>query len=98
MPGIQEILVLVAIAVAIVFIPRMTRRQRDVPTRRPAPPLTGKIRLAIVLSVLWPALLAAFLKPWQKDAEAFLYIGCGPVVLGWLVYWVAVGFRKHRPS
>jgi hypothetical protein len=98
MPGMQEILVLVAIVVAIVCIPRMTRRHREVPSDRPAPPLTGKIRLAIAVSVLWPALLAAFLKPWQKDVDVFLYIGFGPVVLGWLVYWVAAGFRKQRPS
>jgi hypothetical protein len=98
MPGIQEILVLVAIAVAIVCIPRMTRQRGDIRPARPAPPLTGKIRLAIAASVLWPALLAVFFKPWQKDVETFLYAGFGPVALGWLVYWVAAGFRKHRPS
>jgi hypothetical protein len=98
MPGIQEILVLVAIVVAVVCIPRMTRRQRDVPSGRTVPTLSGKIRLAIAASILWPALLAAFTKPWQKDLEAFLYIGFGPVVLGWLVYWVAAGFGKDRLS
>lgn len=89
---------LVAIAVAVVCIPRMTRRRRDVRSGHPGAPLSGKMRLAIAASVLWPALLAVSLKPWQEDIEMFLYLGFGPVVLGWLVYWVAAGFRKHRPS
>ncbi len=97
MSGFQEILVLVAIVVAIVCIPRMTGRRGEVRSARPLRPLSGKMRLAVAVSVLWPVLLGFFLKPWQNGVERFLYVGAGPVVLGWLVYWVLAGFRKHRP-
>jgi hypothetical protein len=52
------------------------------------------MRLAIAISILWPAVIAAFMQPWKKDPYSFLYIGCGPVAFLWVVYWVFSGFRK----
>ena len=95
MSGIQEILVLVIIILAIFFLPRMMSKQTAQKMARPAFVLTGKLRLAIAASVIWPALMAAFLKPWQKDLALFFYIGIGPVFLAWAIFWVFTGFRNR---
>ncbi len=94
MSGIQEILVLVVIILAIFFVPRMmARRKETVPVRR-AVPLSGKMRLSIAASIFWPAMMAAILKPWHNELISFLYIGIGPIALAWIVFWVFSGFRK----
>jgi hypothetical protein len=93
--GIQEILVLVIIILAIFFLPRMMNKQTAQKMAEPAFVLTGKLRLAIAASVIWPALMAAFLRPWQKDLALFLYIGIGPVFLAWAIFWVFTGFRNR---
>lgn len=95
--GIQEILVLVIIILGILFLPRILNRGQD---RKPAMPrpavvITGKMRLALSASVLWPAVMAAFMQPWEKDLYLFLYIGLGPVAFIWMIYWVLTGFRKR---
>ena len=90
--GIQEILVLVAIILGILFLPRILNRNREKKaTLRPAVVLTGKTRLAIAASILWPAAMAAFMQPWKNDLFPFLYIGLGPVILGWIIFWVYTG-------
>ena len=90
--GIQEILVLVAIILGILFLPRILNRnpEKKAPLR-PAVVLTGKTRLAIAASILWPAAVAAFMQPWKNDLFPFLYIGLGPVILGWIIFWVYTG-------
>ena len=90
--GIQEILVLVAIILGILFLPRILNRNPEKKaTLRPAVVLTGKTRLAIAASILWPAAMAAFMQPWKNDLFPFLYIGLGPVILGWIIFWVYTG-------
>ncbi len=91
--GIQEILVLVAIILGILFLPRILNRGQE---KKPAASklavvLSGKMRLAIAASVLWPAAIAAFMQPWKNDLFPFLYIGLGPVILGWIIFWVYTG-------
>ncbi len=94
MPGIQEILILIIIVVAIVLVPRMIgRRQETVPVK-PAVALSGRMRLAIAASLLWPAIMAVVFKPWRQDPVIFFYVGLGPVALAWIVFWVMVGFRR----
>ena len=95
--GIQEILVLVIIILGILFLPRILSRGQDSrpAMSKPAVVITGKMRLALSASVLWPLIMAAFMKPWQKDLFLFLYIGLGPVVFIWMIYWVMTGFRKR---
>jgi hypothetical protein len=94
--GIQEILVLLIIVLGILFLPRILNRGQEnrsaVP--RPAIVISGKMRLAIAASVLWPAVMAAFMQPWTKDLIPYLYLGVGPVALIWITYWVSTGFRK----
>lgn len=96
MSGITEILVLVIIVVAIFFLPRIMSKQVPQKTAKPAFVFSGKLRLAIAASAIWPALIAAFLKPWQKDLALFLYTGIGPVFLAWVIFWVFKGFRNRR--
>ncbi len=95
--GIQEILVLVAIILGILFLPRILNRgQEKKPAAfKPAVVLSGKMRMAIAASVLWPAAMAAFMQPWENDPFPFLYIGSGPVIFGWVVFWIYTGFRRR---
>jgi hypothetical protein len=94
--GIQEILVLVAIILGILFLPRILNRgqEKKPAASRPAVVLSGKIRMAVAASVLWPAAIAAFMQPWKEDLVPYLYIGLGPVILGWVIYWVYTGFLR----
>ena len=91
--GIQEILVLVAIILGILFLPRILNRNQEkkAVASQPAVVLSGKMRLAIAASILWPAAMAAFMQPWENDLFPFLYIGLGPVILGWIIFWVYTG-------
>lgn len=94
--GIQEILVLVVIILGILFLPRILNRGREnTPViRKPPVVVSGKMRLAIAASILWPGVIAAFVQPWKKDLYTFLYLGFGPVAFLWITYWVFSGFRK----
>ena len=96
MSGISEILVLVLIVLAIFFIPRVMAKPEARRPAKPAVELTGKLRLAIAASVVWPAIIAAFLQPWRKDLVLFLYLGFGPVLIGWGAFWIMTGFRRKR--
>jgi predicted Na+-dependent transporter len=95
--GIQEILVLVAIILGILFLPRILNRGQEgkkAVAPKPVAVMSGKMRLAIAASVLWPLVIAAFMQPWKNDLFSFLYIGFGPVALGWIIFWVYTGFLR----
>ncbi len=94
--GIQEILVLVIIILGIFFLPRILNRggEKQFVEIKPIVVLTGRMRLAVVASFLWPALIAAFMQPWKQDLFPYLYLGLGPVLIVWVLYWVLTGFRK----
>ncbi len=92
----QEVLVLIVIALAIFYLPRMIGRKPSTePVRRP-PPLTGRMRLAILLTIFWIAGSATILKPWQGDALPFFSLGLGPAVAAWGAAWVWFGYKKYR--
>lgn len=97
MSGIQEILLLITLIVGLFLLPRLlptrTEQKRSARRRRP---VTGRMRLALVASVLWPALAAAYLRPWQSGLPSFFYFGVGPVATGWALWWVLAGFRDSR--
>ena len=95
--GIQEILVLVIIILAIFILPRILSRgqQNQVPPREAGIALSGKMRLAIAASALWPAVVAAFMQPWKDNLPRYIYVGAGPVAIIWIAYWVFTGFRKR---
>ena len=94
--GIQEILVLIIIILGILFLPRILNRGGEKPSgqAKPVVVLTGRMRLGIAATALWPLLLAAFMQPWKKEPIPFLYFGLGPVAIAWIVYWVFSGFKK----
>jgi hypothetical protein len=92
----QEFLVVVAIALAIFYLPRlMGRKPVAEPVAKPLV-LTGWIRLAILVTVVWIAGFTALLKPWQDDAALFAYAGLGPVAALWGAFWVWSGYKKYR--
>jgi len=96
--GIQEILVLVAIIVGILFLPKiLNRSQAKAPAEtEPLFVLTGRMRLALGASIVWPAAVAAYMQPWKNDLYTYLYIAVGPVVLVWIAFWVYTGFRNRE--
>ncbi len=93
--GLQEILIIVGVILGLIFIPRMTARNQ--PDRPPSPKfrLSGKTRGAIAVSFIYLALATAYFQPWRGHLLTFTYAGLGPVILGWLIYWVFVGFKKE---
>ena len=95
MSGFQEIIIVAGIVLAILFLPRMMGNRRGAAsTQQPALQVTGRLRVAIVASVIYPAIIAAILQPWNGDPVRFIYIGIGPVVFAWLLYWVIKGFNS----
>ena len=95
--GIQEILVLVAIILGILFLPRILSRgqEKQMVSAKPAVVLSGRMRMAVAASVIWPAAMAAFMQPWKDELFPFLYIGLGPVAVCWVIYWVFTGFHRR---
>jgi len=96
----NEILVIIAIALAIFMLPRLTGKRIEKGGRQSGviSKMTGWVRLAVMVSILWPAVMVFFLKPWNGNWPMFLYVGIGPVVLSWGVFWVLSGFRKGRKN
>ena len=91
----QEVLVLIVVALVVFYLPRMMGKSHvPAPARRP-PPLTGKMRLAILITLFWIAGAAALLKPWQGDPLPFLF-SLGPTAAAWGAAWVWFGFKKYR--
>jgi len=98
MSGVMEILLIVAIILGIFMLPRLMDRKReeDLQLRDQDFRFTGRMRFAIMASLLWPAIVAFFLEPWEGDWPLFFYVAVGPVALLWGIYWVFSGFRKKR--
>jgi hypothetical protein len=96
--GIQEILVLVAIIVGILFLPRILNRGQAKESTQIEQPfvLSGKMRLAIGASIVWLLAVAAYMQPWKKDLYLFLFAGFGPVVIIWIIFWIYTGFRNKE--
>ena len=94
----QEILVLIVVVLVIFVLPRMIgKRPEPAPVRVVRrPPLTGRMRLAILLTLFWISCFAAILEPWQNDVLPFLYAGLAPVAALWGAAWVWFGYRKYR--
>ena len=93
----MEILLIVAIALGILMLPRLAAKKPagDQQLSDQGFRITGWIRVAIMASLLWLAIAAFFLKPWDGGWLAFLYVGVGPVALIWGICWVFSGFRRE---
>jgi hypothetical protein len=99
--GINELLVLVIIILAIFFIPRLlTQGDRNKSSRpmpiKSIPILSGRLRLAIFVSILWIFLTTIYFQPWRRDFVVFLSSAMGPVLVGWGAYWVITGFKRKK--
>jgi hypothetical protein len=99
--GIQEILVLIIVILAIFLAPRLLSRDGASETNEPSVPrmlsaLTGRLRLALVVSLVWPLLVAGYYEPWETGFATFIYVGIGPVILGWSIRWVIAGFLRNK--
>ena len=93
--GLQEILIIVGVILGLIFIPRITRERQPQRPPEPGVRLSGKVRVAIATSFIYLALTAAYFQPWRANGLTFTYLGIGPVLLGWLLYWVFIGFKKE---
>ena len=100
--GIQEILLILLIIVAILFLPRLMPRKKPssssaMNAQKSPAVLSGKLRLAVVLSAVWLLISAAYYEPWRfENIRSFLYFGVGPVVVLWGGIWIFYGFKKNR--
>ena len=96
MPGINELIILIAVIAAIFFLPRLFKSKRNPGTNTAATlTLSGHMRLAMAVSILWFGGAAAFLEPWKEEILPFVYFGIAPVISGWGLGWVFEGFRKR---
>jgi hypothetical protein len=98
--GLSEILLILVIVIVLFFLPRMVSRSAP-PVRRPVrqplmKKITGRWRLAILVSVVWLAATALWFRPWTGSQTQFVVLGAAPVIVGWGVVWVMAGFRKRR--
>jgi len=97
MSGLTEILLIVAIVAGIIFLPGLKNKKSEKTTQLLDRVLriSGWMRLAILASLLWPALVALYLKPWNNHWHIFLYVAVCPVALTWGIFWVFSGFKKN---
>jgi hypothetical protein len=54
------------------------------------------MRLAILASILWILLTMMYFQPWRKDFVVFVYSAVSPLLAGWGVYWVIIGFKRKK--
>ncbi len=108
----QEILIVIAIAAAVIFIPRLMKRgSSSREESRPAPQskpvfqgrrmvpdvmLTGWMRLAIVVTLLWVTGTTIYMKPWEDNVFRFFLIGICPAIVLWGLIWAWFGYKKYR--
>ena len=98
MPGFTETLIIIAIILAIFVLPSRYGKRKKTPKKSHNPVYEISIRqcIAALVSILWLAAVALYLKPWNKGWHLFIYAGAGPVVLYWGIYMVFINFRKKR--
>ncbi len=95
MSGLSEILLITLIIAILFYLPK--RAGGDSPARRRLRvPLSGRMRLAIVASILYVPAAGYLFNPMDGDPVRFAVFGVGPVILGWAIYWVVLGYRRHR--
>ena len=98
MSGVTEILLIIAIVLVILFLPRLAGKRDEIKGRNNSSGfrLSGKLRIAVFASVLWPSAIALLLRPWDESIIPFLYVGIAPVVVFWGIRWIVQGYRKNE--
>jgi len=74
--GANEILLIAAIVLAIIFLPRINKPANISPRQvrsqiAPAIALTSRQRLAILASLVWLAFWAVYYEPWGEEWKLF---------------------------
>jgi hypothetical protein len=98
--GMNEILIIAAIVLALIFIPRLnaTRKAGRPGVSSVVPSgiaLSGRQRLAILATLIWLFFWAAYYEPWHKEWKLFVYIGAGPVFVLWGTIWALKGAQRN---
>jgi Ca2+/H+ antiporter len=93
--GISEILVLVLLITCILILPRLFKGDHE----KKAPSISLKklplkLRVAIILTLLYPVGMALYLKPWDQNPILYLSWGIMPVVFVWAIIWILAGRKK----
>lgn len=92
--GYQEILIISAIIVGALVVPRIIKPPKpSLRFVRPRIKLTGTWRMAVAASIIYPLIAAAIMQSWREGMITFAYAGLGPVLIGWLLWWVFRGFK-----
>jgi len=94
--GIQEILTIILLIACIIFLPRLFGGSRPAAGKKQKTmALSGKLRLAIVLSVVFPLAVAMVFPPWRPETGLVFFPGALLVVaLYWAGVWIFQGFHK----
>ncbi|MCP3873462.1 MAG: hypothetical protein GY699_09960 [Desulfobacteraceae bacterium] len=97
MTGISEILVLVLLIACILILPRLFKGEssnKKITTSTEIKKLTVIARFGIVLSFIYPLVLALLLKPWEKNNILYISVGIIPVFIIWAIVWIMAGRKK----
>lgn len=95
--GIQEILIIVLLFVLVIFLPRRLGRAGTVKkSGNIMKPLSGTLRLGLIVSAVWLLLCTVYFRPWSGDLLGFALVGLSPVILGWGILWVMDGYKKNQ--
>jgi len=92
--GVSEILVLVLLISGILILPRMLK---PAPSRKKAgtkKSMSMKMRAGIVISVVFPSIMALYLKPWNENLILFVLLGAVPVALAWGIVWILAAKKQ----
>jgi hypothetical protein len=94
--GVSEILVLVLLITCILILPRFFKGEstQQKPSLKKLGRIPVKIRFAIVLSLVYPAAMALYLKPWNENLIFYLSFAILPVILFWAFAWILAGLKK----
>jgi hypothetical protein len=96
--GIKELLIIVFVLLVLFLVPRMLRKRPAGQSKQPPaqdikPSNTGVMRLGLFLSVSWVVLAFILLNPFSGRWMPFVAGGLLPIVVGWGVRWVVLGFK-----
>jgi len=98
--GLNEIIVIVVIAAAILFLPGLLAKRNRMNTPRNISPvkiiLPWQARLGIIMLLVWLGGTAFYFKPWESDFTLFLSIGLGPVFIILGIAWVIHGYKTRH--